>query len=375
MRQIGRCRPLCPCAVAPLRADGGRLAVLATLLALSLSGCQSLYMRDQVLMAQIDPSSPVPRELAKISFPEYRVAPPDVLLIDAVKVIPKSPYQIEPLDLLQISVLGTPDDPASQIYGIYRVDSAGMVNLGPSYGKVSVLDLTTDEAADHIYQMLSQILLEPQVSVSLAEPAAKQQIIGEHIVGPDGTVNLGVYGNVYVAGMTVAETKAAVEQHLTAYLEQPEVAVDVFAYNSQVYYIITQGAGQGDSVFRFPATGNETVLDAIAQVQGLSAVSSRHIWIARPAPDALGCDQILPVDWRAITQGGSTATNYQLLPGDRLFVQEDKLIAFGTFVDKVVGPFERMFGFTLLGFQTIQTANRFPTGSYSNLNQNPGFGF
>ncbi|MEZ6070300.1 MAG: polysaccharide biosynthesis/export family protein [Pirellulales bacterium] len=166
-------------------------------------------------------------------------------------------------------MLGTPDDPASQIYGIYRVDSAGMVNLGPSYGKVSVLDLTTDEAADHIYQMLSQILLEPQVSVSLAEPAAKQQIIGEHIVGPDGTVNLGVYGNVYVAGMTVAETKAAVEQHLTAYLEQPEVAVDVFAYNSQVYYIITQGAGQGDSVFRFPATGNETVLDAIAQVQGL----------------------------------------------------------------------------------------------------------
>ncbi|MEZ6070301.1 MAG: hypothetical protein R3C10_08480 [Pirellulales bacterium] len=91
MRQIGRCRPLCPCAAALLRADGGRLAVLATLLALSLSGCQSLYMRDQVLMAQIDPSSPVPRELAKISFPEYRVAPPDVLLIDAVKVIPKSP--------------------------------------------------------------------------------------------------------------------------------------------------------------------------------------------------------------------------------------------------------------------------------------------
>jgi polysaccharide export outer membrane protein len=355
----------------------GRLLRLGPLLLLLLvgSGCQSLAMRDQVLMAQITPSSPVPRELAKISFPQYRVAPPDVLLIDAVKVVPKSPYHIEPLDLLQISVLGTPDDPASQIFGIYRVDPAGTVNLGPAYGKVSVLGLTTDEAIQQIHDMLAQILVEPEVSVSLAEPAAKQQIIGEHLVGPDGTVNLGVYGKVYVVGLTIPEVKAEVERHLGEYLELPEVSVDVFAYNSQVYYVISQGAGQGDTVLRFPTTGNETVLDAIAQVQGLSAVSSRHIWIARPAPDALGCDQILPVDWRAISQGGSTATNYQLMPGDRLFIQEDKMVAFGTFVEKMIGPFERMFGFTLLGVQTIETTNRLPDGSFSNSNQNPGFGF
>ena len=350
-------------------------ASLALLLVTAGTGCQSLAMRDQVLMAQIPASSPVPRELAKISFPEYRVSPPDVLLIDAVKVVPKSPYAIEPLDLLQISVLGTPDDPASQIYGIYRVDPAGMVNLGPAYQKVPVLGLSTDEAAERIYNILAEILLEPEVSVSLAEPAAKQQIIGEHLVGPDGTVNLGVYGNVYVAGMTIPEVRAAVEDHLGEHLELPEVSVDVFAYNSQVYYVITQGAGQGDTVFRFPTTGNETVLDALSQVQGLSAVSSQRLWIARPAPDALGCDQILPVDWRAISQGGSTATNYQLLPGDRLFIQEDKLIAFSTFVNKVIGPFERMFGFTLLGMQTIQTTNRLPDGSFGNPNQNPGFGF
>jgi polysaccharide export outer membrane protein len=348
---------------------------LLLLLLVAAGGCQSLAMRDQVLMAQIGPSSPVPRELNKTSFPAYRVAPPDVLLIDAVKVVPKSPYEIEPLDLLQISVLGTPEDPASQIYGMYRVDPAGMVNLGPAYDKVEVLGLSTDEAADQIYNFLSQVLVEPEVSVSLAEPAAKQQIVGEHLVGPDGTVNLGVYGNVYIAGLTVSEVKAEIERHLGEHLELPEVSVDVFAYNSQVYYIITQGAGQGDGVFRFPTTGNETVLDAIAQIQGLSAVSSRHIWIARPAPDALGSDQILPVDWRAISQGGSTATNYQLMPGDRLFIQEDKMIAFGTFVDKMIAPFERMIGFTLLGTQNIQTINRLPDGSFSNSNQNPGFGF
>ena len=61
-----------------------------------------------------------------------------------------------------------------------------------------------------------------------------------------------------------------IERHLSTYLEAPQVAVDVFAYNSKTYYVITQGAGQGDDVTEFPITGNETVLDAIAQLGGLS---------------------------------------------------------------------------------------------------------
>ena len=99
--------------------------------------------------------------------------------------------------------------------------------------------------------------------------------------------------------------------------------MDIYAYNSKVYYIISQGAGLGDRLLRMPITGNETVLDAIAQTNGLSQVSSKKIWIARPTPN--GCDQILPVSWDAITRGATTATNYQILPGDRVYIAEDKL--------------------------------------------------
>ena len=77
--------------------------------------------------------------------------------------------------------------------------------------------------------------------------------------------------------------------------------MDVVAYNSKVYYVITQGAGLGDNVRRFPVTGNEPVLDAISQINGLSQLSSTHIWIARPAPGNFNCEQIMPVDWVAIT--------------------------------------------------------------------------
>ena len=76
----------------------------------------------------------------------------------------------------------------------------------------------------------------------------------------------------------------------------------------------------------------------------------------------MNCDQVLPVNWYEITKGAATATNYQVLPGDRIFIAEDKLIALDDFLDKVIGPIERVMGFNLLTFQAIQTANRFPLG-------------
>ena len=126
------------------------------------------------------------------------------------------------------------------------------------------------------------------------------------------------------------------------------------AYNSKVYYVITQGAGLGDNVRRLPITGNETVLDAISQVNGLSQVSSKKIWIARPAPHNFGCQQILPIEWDAITQGAQTATNYQLLPGDRLYVAEDELMTFTNVMAKVTAPIERIAGIIALGNSTIR---------------------
>jgi polysaccharide export outer membrane protein len=109
-------------------------------------------------------------------------------------------------------------------------------------------------------------------------------------------------------------------------------------------------------VVRLPVTGNETVLDAISQIQGLSQLSSKSIWIARPSPAGFGCEQILPVDWDAITRGGMTATNYQLMPGDRVFIAADPMIALTTTVSKMIGPFERLLGFSSLSFSTVRSA-------------------
>jgi polysaccharide export outer membrane protein len=195
-------------------------------------------------------------------------------------------------------------------------------------------------------------LREPVVSVSLVEMSGRQQIAGQHLVGPDGTVTLGSYGSVPVVGLTLVQAKQVIERHLANFLESPEVSVDVFAYNSKVYYVITEGAGLGDSVTRFPITGNDTVLDAISNVNGLQQVSSKRIWIARPTPGADGV-QVLPVDWFAVATCGATSTNYQLMPGDRVIIGEDRLVACDTKLAKLFAPAQRILGFTLLTTGTV----------------------
>jgi polysaccharide export outer membrane protein len=139
--------------------------------------------------------------------------------------------------------------------------------------------------------------------------------------------------------------------------------VDVFAYNSKVFYIITDGGGYGEQVYRFPSTGNETVLDAMSLINGLPVVASKHhIWVARPDPAEKGCCRKMPVDWKAITKCADTRTNYQLMPGDRVYVQAKALVTIDSALARFIQPIERVLGVTLLGSSTVH-AIAVPLGS------------
>jgi polysaccharide biosynthesis/export protein len=294
-----------------------------------------------------------PREIQMISHPPYTVAPPDVLLLDVLRAVPKGPYRLEPLESLQIGVTNTlPNQP---IAGTFVISPEGFINLGFNYGNLRVGGLSLDEAEAAIRKHLSNILREPNITLSVTQFRGLQQIAGQHLVRPDGTVSLGSYGSVYVAGMTLGQVKCEIERYLAAYLVNPQVSVDMLSYNSKKFYVIFDGAGYGQLVYALPATGNETVLDAISRVGGLVPVSSKHrIFLARPSPCDLGCNQILPVDWQAVLMG-STCTNYQVFPGDRIYVDSNCLIKIDNYLAQFLAPIERILGITLLGTTTVQS--------------------
>jgi polysaccharide export outer membrane protein len=306
------------------------------------------------------PTDDMPRELNKVTMPPYRVEPPDVLLINALRVIPRPPYKIEALDELLIQAPPAQVIPNEPIAGRYPVAPDGHVDLGYSYGKVAVAGLTTEQAKAAVGKHVAEVhgIKAPAVVVGLGQTRGLQQVRGEHPVRMDGTVSLGVYGDVYVAGLTLAEVKQAVEAQLAAALLNPEVTVDVLANKSKVFYVIYDGGGYGERIHKVPLAGGETVLDAIAGLHGLPVFSSTdRIWVARPVPGQAGCRQILPVDWAAITEGGAADTNYQLFPGDRIYVKADHWVAVNRKVAKVLAPFQRFFGITLLGDATIRSGD------------------
>lgn len=72
--------------------------------------------------------------------------------------------------------------------------------------------------------------MEMQWSVQSATAPANRSMAGKAVVGPDGTVELGPYGSVRVAGLTEQQAQTAVANHVRPYLGDPRVTlIPVFA--------------------------------------------------------------------------------------------------------------------------------------------------
>ena len=185
-------------------------------------------------------------------------------------------------------------------------------------------------------------------------------------------------GQVNVAGYTLKQAAAAIRETIARQVFAEAgglnparllVVLDVTQYNSKKYYVITDGGGAGEQIFAFPVTGSETVLDALSNIYGLpSPASKRDIWVARRTPHAGQQEQILHVDYVAMTQHGETSTNYQIMPGDRVYVKAQRLVILDTRLARIISPIERIFGVTLLGTSAVNQISGRGNGFNNNNN-------
>ncbi|MGL4464885.1 MAG: polysaccharide biosynthesis/export family protein [Planctomycetia bacterium] len=149
------------------------------------------------------------------------------------------------------------------------------------------------------------------------ETAADQGVAGDHPVQTDGTIPLGTFGSVAAAGQTTDQ----LQEYLAKLVfekskKKGKVAVRLSTNGSRFYYVLGAVTRPG----AYPLTGDETVLDGILQAGGLDLAASEHrIIVSRPSHPC-DCRTVLPVCYQDITQLGDVSTNYQLLPGDRIFV-------------------------------------------------------
>ncbi|HMC90779.1 MAG TPA: hypothetical protein VKI17_14575, partial [Gemmataceae bacterium] len=88
--------------VKPCRGSSNRTLGAFLIGCLLATGCHSQQLRPPV-------DSQVPRELAKVTLPTYVIEPPDILLLDAQRLVPVPPYRIAPLDILYVEVTNLPE--------------------------------------------------------------------------------------------------------------------------------------------------------------------------------------------------------------------------------------------------------------------------
>jgi polysaccharide biosynthesis/export protein len=166
-------------------------------------------------------------------------------------------------------------------------------------------------------------VIEPpdELEVSV-RPTAVEMPLSTVTVQADGVVDLGFIGDVYLAGLTLAQAEQKIAEHLEPFARQKQVRepveVSVRLVNgsqSKFYYVIGSVTTQG----RFPILGNETVLDAILAAGLRSSSQPQKAYLVRAHPPNAH-DQILRIDWDGIKERGDTMTNYQIFPGDRLIV-------------------------------------------------------
>src|SRR5262249_22828712 len=141
--------------------------------------------------------------------------------IEAVNLIPKAPYKLRPLDVVSITITGVLD--VGNIKGEFSIQPNGTIQIIPpgsdsplaeSLHAIPAAGRTVEEVQQQILNVVAPHFKQPQVYVTLAQMAAQQQIIGEHLVAPDGKVNLGTYGRVRLVGLTIEQARAAIEAHL-----------------------------------------------------------------------------------------------------------------------------------------------------------------
>lgn len=168
------------------------------------------------------------------------------------------------------------------------------------------------------------------------------RLSSDQTVQQDGTIELGSYGRLQVAGMSAEQIQSQVQtvvtqqethkhqqkmalvSHRTGGLgvpeelgESPDFGVTVRLVNKEsgLFYVM----GEVNAPGSYPLVGHETVLDAIIAAGGLSDRCNDHK-IILTRPQANGQPRaILPICYQQILQLGDVSTNYQLMPGDRIY--------------------------------------------------------
>jgi polysaccharide export outer membrane protein len=133
-------------------------------------------------------------------------------------------------------------------------------------------------------------------------------------VDGSGNIHLPLAGTVRVAGLSVKAISESVEASLRRYVKEPSVVVEVAEYRSKPIYLMGQFRTPGVYYMDRPMT----FLQGITMGNGFDpSANLRGVRVLRDK-------KIAPVDVYSLMLGGSIEQNFWLLPGDTIFLPDNR---------------------------------------------------
>lgn len=138
------------------------------------------------------------------------------------------------------------------------------------------------------------------------------ELSGNYTVRMDGVIEVGLIGEVFVAGFSTAEIAETLNQRYREFYKDPDVEVTVANVTSKKIFL--QGELGGETVeFR----GNTTVWDVVMKGPVLPTADLADIYVIRPDPVH---PLVIPVDLEKMLYNGDSRDNILLREDDIVYV-------------------------------------------------------
>jgi len=139
---------------------------------------------------------------------------------------------------------------------------------------------------------------------------------GTYPINLEGKIQYKFVGDIDVTGMTKQEMEQKIKDVISNYVISPEVNVTVLEYKSKVIYVLGEVGQPGKYYMR-----SETIPIREAVVQaGLPTLSAAMRKCRIVTPDKNGRVKTRSVDLYSVLYGGQLKYNYDMHPGDVLYV-------------------------------------------------------
>lgn len=247
----------------------------------------------------------VPKELLKQPLPEYLVEIGDSILVEAVKF-----------------------DASIRLPGDQVIKPDGHISLG-EFGEYMAVGKSIEQIRVEVQQTIdNHIRQDREIAFEMerrrreddrriADRRDRQSQDEDSDDAGDTELSLDSPNeDLSLGSIEDEEARIALERRISESILKNEVSVRLVTWDSKKIYVL----GEVNSPGSFDYDGTHTVLDAIIEAGGLSSKANEHqIIVARPTT-CNSCRIVMTVCYDQVVQLGDTTTNYQLMPGDRVFV-------------------------------------------------------